>query len=58
MTREVLGSFSEVSREPNKVDTEQENNFWKDCEKLYSSTKLLKDISERINLNETERSKR
>ena len=50
MTRKVLGSFSEVSLDsstkPPKMITEQENNFWKDCEKHYSSIKFLNDTSE------------
>ena len=55
MTRKVQGSLSEVSREstkPMKMTAEQENNFWKDCGKRYSSIKLLKDIFEWMNLNE------
>ena len=39
MTRKVQGS-------PMKMTAEQENNFWKDCGKRYSSIKLLKDIFE------------
>ena len=37
---------------------EQENNFLKDCEKRYSSIKLMKDAFEWMNLNEIEQSKR
>ena len=36
---------------------EQENSFWKDCEKRYSSIKLLKDAFEWMKLNEIEHSK-
>ena len=46
MTRKMLGSLLELSREstkPMKMIAEQENNFWKDCEKRYSFIKLLKD---------------
>ena len=46
MTRKVLGSLSEVSHDsakPMKMIAKQENNFWKDCEKRYSSIKLLKN---------------
>ena len=42
----VLGSLPRVSRDsakPTKMIAEQENNFWKDCEKRYSSIKVLKD---------------
>ena len=49
MTRKVLGSHSEVSRDstkPTKMIAEQENNVWRDCEKLYFSIKLLKDTFE------------
>ena len=49
MTREMLGLLSEVtldSIKPTKVIAEQENNFWKDCEKSYPSIKLLKDTFE------------
>ena len=59
MTRKVLGSLSEVSRDrtkPTKTIAEQENNFWKDCEKRHFSIKLLKDTFERVNLNEIEHS--
>ena len=59
MTRKVLGSLSEVLRyspKPTKMITEQENNFWKDCEKRYSPIKLLKDTFERIKLNKIEHS--
>ena len=47
MTLKVLGSlskFSDGSIKPMKMISEQENNFWKDFEKGYSSMKLLKDI--------------
>ena len=43
VTRKVLGSLSEVSRDstkPNKMTAEEENNFWADCETHYSSLKL------------------
>ena len=36
MTRKVLGSLSEGScdsKKPTKMIVDQENNFWKDCEK-------------------------
>ena len=49
MTRKVLGSLSEVSRDstkPMKMIAEQENNFWKDWKTLYSSVNLLKDTFE------------
>ena len=49
-------SQSEISRDstkPMKTIAEQENNFWKDCEKRYSLIKLLKDTSKRMNLDET-----
>ena len=51
MTRKVLGSLSEVSRDTNKpilmrMLAEQENNCWKDCEKRFSSIKLLEDTFE------------
>ena len=49
MTRKVLGSRSEYSREgtkPMKMIEEQETNFWKDCQKRYSSIKMLKDTFE------------
>ena len=36
----------------------QENNFWKDCEKIFPSMKLLKDTFELIDLNEINHSKR
>ena len=36
---------------------EQENKFWKDCEKGYSSIQLMKKTFEWINLNEIEHSK-
>ena len=44
MTRKVLGSLAEVSPDstkPKKMIAEQENNFWKDYEKRYSSKKFL-----------------
>ena len=47
MTQKVLGLLPEVSRDPTKparMIAEQENDFWKDCEKCYSSIQLLKDI--------------
>ena len=49
VTREVLSSLSEVSRDSvklTKMIIERENNFWKDCETLYSFIKLLKDTLE------------
>ena len=49
MTQKVLSSLSEVSRDstmPTKIIAGQENNFRKDCEKRYSSIKLLKGTSE------------
>ena len=49
MTRKVLGSLSEVSRDstkPMENDRRAENNFWKESEKLNSSIKLLKDTFE------------
>ena len=42
ITRKVLGSLSEVSRDSTtltKTIAEQENDFWKECEKRYSSEK-------------------
>ena len=48
-TGKVLGSRSQVSCHSTKstqMIAEQENNFWKDCEKHYSSIKLLKDTFE------------
>ena len=44
MTRKLLGLLSEFSRDstkPMKIIAKQENKFWKDCEKRYSSIKLL-----------------
>ena len=41
MTGEVPGSRD--STKPMKMIAEQGNNVWKDCEKCYFSTKLLKD---------------
>ena len=61
ITRKVLGSLSEVSRDstkPTKMIAKQENNFWKDCKKRLTSIKLLRDSFELMNLNETEHSKR
>ena len=49
MTQKVLGLFWGVSRystKPPKMIAEQENNFSKNCEKHYSSIKLLKDTFE------------
>ena len=49
LTQKVPGSLSVVSRdssEPTKMIAEQESNFWKVCEKCYSSIKLLKDSFE------------
>ena len=49
MTRKVLGSLSEASRDltkPTKVTGEQEGNFRKDCENRYSFIKLLKNTFE------------
>ena len=49
MTGKLSGSLSVVSRDsnkPTKMIAEQENNFCKDCEKRYSSIKLLNDTSE------------
>ena len=49
MRLKMLGSLSEVSRDstkPMKLIAEQENHFWKDCDKRYSSIKLLKDVFE------------
>ena len=49
ITRKVLGKLAEVSRDstkPTKMIAEQENNFWKDCEKRYSSVKSLMDTFE------------
>ena len=49
MTRKVLVSLSDVSgdsTEPTKMIAEQENYFWKDCKKHYSSKNILKDIIE------------
>ena len=46
LTRKVLCSLSGVSRDSTKqtkMIAQQENNFWKDCEKCYPSIKLLKD---------------
>ena len=46
MTRNMLGSLSEVSRDstkPTKMIKEQENNIWKHCEERYSSIRLLTD---------------
>ena len=48
MARKVLGSLSEASFDstrPTKMIAEQENDFWKDCEK-HSPIKLLKDTFE------------
>ena len=60
MTPKVLSSLSKVSSDsstPSKMIAEQENNFWKECEKRYSSIKLLKDTFAWMNLNEIEDSK-
>ena len=49
MTRKVLDSLSDVLRDSTKSTqkiAEQKNNFWKDCEKRYSSVKLLKGTFE------------
>ena len=49
MTPEVLSSLSDVSSDstkPTKMIAKQENKFWKDCKKRYSSVKLLKDALE------------
>ena len=46
MTGRVPGAHSEIlhdSTKPTKMTAEQQNNFWKDCEKCYSLIKLLKD---------------
>ena len=43
---------------PTKMIAEKETNCWIDCEKCYSSIKLLKDTFEWMNSNETENSKR
>ena len=56
MTRKVLGSLLEISRDSTKTTkmiAEQEDNFWKDCEKR----KVIKDTFELKNLNEIEHSK-
>ena len=61
MTQKVLGSLSEVSRgstKPTNMIAEQEHNFCKNCEKYYSSIKLLKDTFDLMNLNEIEHSNR
>ena len=44
MTRKVLGSLSEVSRDASKLMkmiADEENNFWTDCVKRYSCIYLL-----------------
>ena len=49
MTRKGLGSLSEIPRnptKPTKMVVEQENNFWKECERGYPSIKLMRDIFE------------
>ena len=54
MIRNKLAILLEVSRDsskPTKMIAEQENKFWNDCKKRYSSIKLLKD---RMNMNEIE----
>ena len=61
ITQKVQGSLWEVSRDsikPTKKIAVQENGFRKDCEKHYSTIKLLKDIFELKNLKETEHQKR
>ena len=61
MTRRVPGSLSEFSRDstkPTKMIAGQENNFCKDCEKLYSPRKLLRDTFESITLNQIKHSRR
>ena len=61
MTGKVQGSLSEGLRDstkPIRMIAEQQNNFWKNCEKGYSSIKLLKDTFKLMNLNEIEYSKR
>ena len=42
---------------PTKRIPARENKSWKDCEKRYFSTKLLKNTFDSMNLNEIEHSK-
>ena len=39
----LLSEVSRDSTKPTKMIAEQENNYWKDCGRRYSSIKLLKD---------------
>ena len=55
MTRKVVGSLWEVSRDSTKqmkMIAEQQNNFWKDFDKRYSSIKLVIDTFDWMNLTE------
>ena len=49
---------SSDSVKPTKRIAVRENKFWKDCEKRYFSTKLLRNTFDWMNLNEIEHSKR
>ena len=48
---------SRDSVKPTKRIAVRENKFWKDCEKRYFPTKLLKNTFDLMNLNEIEHSK-